>query len=63
LKRHLRTAHGMTPKQYREKWGLPDDYPLTAPAYSESRSKMAKTLGLGRKAGTKIVRRKRRTKK
>jgi predicted transcriptional regulator len=63
LKRHLRTAHAMAPEQYREKWGLPDDYPLTAPAYSESRSKMAKKLGLGRKAGTKIVRRRRRTPK
>jgi predicted transcriptional regulator len=63
LKRHLRTAHGMTPEQYREKWGLPDDYSLIAPAYSESRSKMAKKLGLGRKAGTKIVRRKRRSRK
>jgi predicted transcriptional regulator len=63
LKRHLRTAHHMTPEQYRAKWGLPDDYPLTAPAYSASRSKMAKKLGLGRKAGTTIVRRKRRPRK
>jgi len=63
LKRHLNSAHGLTPEQYREKWGLPDDYPLIAPAYSESRSKMAKKLGLGRKAGTKIVRRKRRARK
>jgi predicted transcriptional regulator len=60
LKRHLNSAHGMSPAQYREKWGLAEDYPLVAPAYSESRSKMAKKLGLGRKAGTKIVRRKRR---
>jgi predicted transcriptional regulator len=63
LKRHLRAAHGMTPEQYREKWGLADDYPLIAPRYSESRSKMAKKLGLGRKAGTKIVRRKSRSRK
>jgi predicted transcriptional regulator len=63
LKRHLRTAHGMTPDQYREKWGLPDDYPLTAPAYSASRSKMAKKLGLGRKAGATRVRRKQSAKK
>jgi predicted transcriptional regulator len=63
LKRHLRTAHGMTPEQYREKWSLSDDYPLSAPAYSESRSKMAKKLGLGRKAGTKFARRKRGTRK
>jgi predicted transcriptional regulator len=53
LKRHLQSAHGMTPQQYREKWGLQRDYPMTAPAYSERRSEMAKTLGLGRKsAGT-----------
>jgi predicted transcriptional regulator len=63
LKRHLGSAHGMTPDQYREKWELPDDYPLIAPAYSESRSKMAKKLGLGRKPDTKITRRKRRARK
>lgn len=51
LKRHLQSAHGMTPQQYREKWGLPRDYPMTAPAYSERRSQMARDLGLGRKAG------------
>jgi predicted transcriptional regulator len=51
LKRHLRTAHGMTPQQYREKWRLPHDYPMTAPAYSERRSQLAKWAGLGRKAG------------
>jgi predicted transcriptional regulator len=50
LKRHLNTAHGMTPQQYRDKWELPGDYPLIAPAYSAARSKMAKKLGLGRKA-------------
>lgn len=60
LKRHLNSAHGMTPDQYREKWGLPDDYPLVAPAYSESRSKMAKKLGLGRKPIAESARRKRR---
>jgi predicted transcriptional regulator len=63
LKRHLRTAHGMTPEQYREKWGLPYDYLLIAAGYSAARSKMAKKLGLGRKAGTKIVRAKRRARK
>jgi predicted transcriptional regulator len=63
LKRHLRTAHDMTPEQYREKWGLSEDYPLIAAGYSAARSKMAKKLGLGRKAGTKIVRRKRRARK
>ena len=63
LKRHLRTAHGMTPEQYREKWGLAEDYPLIAAGYSAARSKMAKKLGLGRKAGTKIIRKKRRSRK
>jgi len=49
LKRHLQTAHGMTPQQYREKWRLAKDYPMTAPAYSAQRSKMAKAVGLGQK--------------
>jgi predicted transcriptional regulator len=62
LKRHLNTAHGMTPEQYREKWRLPDNYPLVAPAYSEQRSKMAKKLGLGRKVEATGTRRKRRAK-
>jgi predicted transcriptional regulator len=53
LKRHLRTAHGMTPQQYRKKWRLPNDYPMTAPAYSEQRSQMAKVAGLGQKAGAR----------
>jgi len=48
LKRHL-TTRGMTPDQYREKWGLPRDYPMVAPNYSAARSRMAKTLGLGQK--------------
>jgi predicted transcriptional regulator len=47
LKRHLRVAHGMSPAQYREKWGLRKDYPIVAPTYSESRAAMAKKLGLG----------------
>ena len=63
FKRRLRTAHGMTPQQYREKWRLPRDYPMTAPAYSEHRSQMAKAVGLGQKAGTamgtKVTRRSR----
>ncbi len=50
LKRHLMTAYGMTPQQYREKWNLPKDYPMVAPAYAKSRSALAKSLGLGRKA-------------
>jgi predicted transcriptional regulator len=51
LKRHLQSAHAMTPQEYRAKWRLPGDYPMVAPAYSAARSKMAKDLGLGRKAG------------
>ena len=46
LKRHLATR-GMTPEQYREKWGLPSTYPMTAPNYSAQRSELAKKLGLG----------------
>jgi len=57
LKRHLRTAHELTPDAYRERWGLARDYPLVAPKYSELRSKLAKKIGLGRKAGTKVKRR------
>jgi predicted transcriptional regulator len=49
LKRHLSTR-GLTPEDYRAKWGLPKDYPMVAPNYSAQRSALAKTLGLGRKA-------------
>jgi predicted transcriptional regulator len=49
LKRHLMTAYGMTPEQYRAKWGLRADYPMVAPAYSRRRGELAKALGLGRK--------------
>ena len=49
LKRHLRTQYGMTPEQYREKWGLPADYPMVAPNYAVARSKLGKEMGLGRK--------------
>lgn len=48
LKRHL-TAHGLTPDQYRERYGLKRDYPMVAPGYSEARREMSKRLGLGRK--------------
>ncbi len=48
LKRHLKTAYDMSPEQYRERWGLPPDYPMTAPSYSARRSDLAKTNGLGR---------------
>ncbi len=54
LKRHLRTAYNMTPDGYRQKWGLPSDYPMVAPKYAAVRSKLAKKIGLGRKAGTKM---------
>ena len=49
LKRHLQTAHGMTPDQYRKEFGLADSYPMTAPSYSQRRQEMAKAIGLGRK--------------
>jgi predicted transcriptional regulator len=47
LKRHLRTQYKMTPEQYREKWGLPADYPMVAPNYAAARSHLAKQMGLG----------------
>lgn len=47
LKRHLRTQYEMTPEEYREKWGLPADYPMVAPNYAEARSALAKKMGLG----------------
>jgi predicted transcriptional regulator len=47
LKRHLRTQYGMTPEQYRDKWGLPPDYPMVAPNYAVARSQLAKKMGLG----------------
>jgi len=49
LKRRLRTHYGLTPQQYREKWGLPPDYPMVAPSYAEKRSMLAKQIGLGAK--------------
>jgi predicted transcriptional regulator len=54
LKRHLKTAYNMTPEDYRERWGLPADYPMVAPNYAKQRSRLAKEIGLGtraRKAG------------
>jgi predicted transcriptional regulator len=47
LKRHLRTQYNMTPEQYREKWGVPPDYPMVAPNYAAARSQLAKEMGLG----------------
>lgn len=53
LKRHLMSHYNMTPEQYRERWGLPSDYPMTAPNYATQRSKLAKKIGLGSKPRTK----------
>ncbi|WP_062224452.1 MucR family transcriptional regulator [Aureimonas sp. D3] len=50
LKRHLKVQYGMTPEQYRAKWGLPSDYPMVAPNYAAKRSELALQMGLGRKA-------------
>ena len=51
LERHLMTDHKLTPQQYREKWDLPRDYPMVAPNYAQTRSALAKKIGLGRKGG------------
>ncbi|MBD8665927.1 MucR family transcriptional regulator [Rhizobium sp. CFBP 8752] len=60
LKRHLMVQYGMTPEEYRSKWGLPSDYPMVAPDYSAKRSELAKETGLGtgrrRVAATKTLR-------
>jgi predicted transcriptional regulator len=50
LKRHLAGTYGMTPDEYRSKWGLPRDYPMVAPNYAKARSDLAKRMGLGRKS-------------
>jgi predicted transcriptional regulator len=50
LKRHLRTTYNMTVDDYRQKWGLPIDYPMVAPNYAKQRSAFAKRIGLGRRA-------------
>jgi predicted transcriptional regulator len=47
LKRHLKTGYDMTPNEYRERWGLPKDYPMVAPNYAKRRSELAKDIGLG----------------
>ena len=51
LKRHLMTDHGLTPAEYRARWGLNADYPMVAPDYAEKRRTLAKEIGLGRKPG------------
>ncbi len=56
LKRHLKTAYGMSPEEYRERWGLAADYPMVSPNYAKHRSNLAKKIGLGtkpRKSGRK----------
>ena len=58
LKRHLMTDHGLTPDEYRARWGLASDYPMVAPDYAEKRRDLAKKIGLGRKPGQKRGRRK-----
>ncbi|MEL6298951.1 MAG: MucR family transcriptional regulator [Pseudomonadota bacterium] len=52
LKRHLRTQYAMTPEEYRERWGLPHDYPMVAPNYAKARSALAKKMGLGTRRET-----------
>jgi len=54
LKRHLKTHYDLSPEDYREKWGLPRDYPMVAPAYAAARSDLAKNMGLGRR-GTAVA--------
>ena len=53
LKRHLKTAYNMSPDEYRQRWGLPSDYPMVAPNYAAQRSKLAKEIGLGTRRGKK----------
>jgi hypothetical protein len=55
LRRHLGVRHGLNGDEYRRRWGLRSDHPLTAPAYSEHRSTLAKELGLGRKSMTAVT--------
>lgn len=57
LKRYLRTQYGMSPEDYRRKWGLPADYPMVAPNYSKRRSQFAKDIGLGKAGGRAAPRR------
>jgi predicted transcriptional regulator len=51
LKRHLKASFNLTPDQYRQRWGLPADYPMVAPRYAKQRSTMAKKIGLGTNPG------------
>jgi predicted transcriptional regulator len=54
LKRHLKTRYNLTPEQYRERWGLPADYPMVAPNYAEQRRHLAKKIGLGTNRAKKV---------
>ena len=54
LKRHLSTHYNMSPEEYRAKWGLPNDYPMVAPHYAQTRSDLAKQMGLGQKGRARI---------
>ena len=53
LRRHLHAAHALEPQRYRERWKLAPDYPMTAPNYASRRSELAKTIGLGKRPGTR----------
>ncbi len=57
LKRHLRSYYDLSPEEYREKWGLPPDYPMVTVNYAKKRSQLAREFGLGRKLGTKVKKR------
>lgn len=54
LKRYLRSHYGMTPEEYRKRWGLPADYPMVAPSYTKKRSDFAKQIGLGKVGGRRV---------
>ena len=54
LKRHLMSSYNLTPAAYRQRWGLPSNYPMVAPSYAEKRSTLAKTIGLGRKPASQV---------
>jgi predicted transcriptional regulator len=60
LKRYLRTRYGLSPEDYKTKWGLPADYPLVAPNYAARRSEFAKKIGLGRRSATPPPKRRKR---
>ena len=55
MKRHLSTVYGLSPDEYRTKWGLPRDYPMVAPEYAKHRSTLAKNMGLGKSNGTQAA--------